>query len=89
VLRIHSSFFTYYIYIFKYFESVNSKIIDFKIRWDRIHQILIKFGEFVNRRPRENAYGGCGLRARPVPLVHLLLNKQRSSSVYSRHQQQR
>jgi hypothetical protein len=36
LLRIHSSFFTYfvaYFLFFKYFESVNSKITDFEIRW--------------------------------------------------------
>jgi hypothetical protein len=32
LLRIHSSFFTYFLF-FKYFEFVNSKIIDFEIWW--------------------------------------------------------
>jgi hypothetical protein len=43
LLRIHSSFLYIFIF-FKYFESVNIKIIDFKIRWgqnpsnfDKIH----------------------------------------------------
>jgi hypothetical protein len=32
LLKIHSIFLTYF-YFFKYFKYVNSKIIDFKIRW--------------------------------------------------------
>jgi hypothetical protein len=32
LLRIHSSFFTYFLF-FKYFKSMNSKIADFEIRW--------------------------------------------------------
>jgi hypothetical protein len=42
LLRIHSSFFTYF-YFFKYFESVNSKITDFEIPWGP-HSL--NFGEF-------------------------------------------
>jgi hypothetical protein len=45
LLRIHSRFFTYFLF-FKYFESMNSKITDFKIQWGpnlsnfgKIHQI--------------------------------------------------
>jgi hypothetical protein len=44
LLRIYSSFF--YFLFFKYFESVNTKIANFKIRWglnpsnfDEFHQI--------------------------------------------------
>jgi hypothetical protein len=35
LLRIYSSFFTYFLHFYfsKYFESVNSKIVDFEIRW--------------------------------------------------------
>jgi hypothetical protein len=47
LLRIHSSFFTYFLF-FKYFKFVNSKIADFEIRWDRIRRISVKFAEFVN-----------------------------------------
>jgi hypothetical protein len=32
LLRIHSSF-LYFLFFKKYFESVNSKVTDFKIRW--------------------------------------------------------
>jgi hypothetical protein len=32
LLRIHSSFFTFFLF-FKHFEFVNSKIVDFEIRW--------------------------------------------------------
>jgi hypothetical protein len=47
LLRIHSSFFTYFLF-FKYFESVNSKSSILKFGGNRIRQILVKFTEFVN-----------------------------------------
>jgi hypothetical protein len=43
LLKIHSSFF---IFLFsKYFKFMNSKIVDFKIRCDRICRILSNFGK--------------------------------------------
>jgi hypothetical protein len=49
LLRIYSRFFTYFLF-FKYFKSINSTITNFKIQWDRIRQISVKFTEFVNPR---------------------------------------
>jgi hypothetical protein len=45
LLRIHSSFFTYF---FKYFESVKVKLLILKFGGDWICRISVKFTEFVN-----------------------------------------